>query len=73
MDTVSPHLQWTPAPCPERPGWFHLLRYDQVDEQGNPVGAPTLATSPGGSIRQLPSQERAQMACDWFNGGEGMS
>ena len=71
MAAAPQYTPWTPAACPERAGWFHLVRRE-ADAAGQPVGPAEVATSPGGFPRQFPSQERAQLACDWFNNGEGL-
>lgn len=62
--------QWFPGSDPDRHGWWRLIRFEQIDAEGKPVGKPQVALTPGNYPRQFPSEEIAQRAAKFLNAEE---
>lgn len=67
---MSPWQQWFAASDPDRHGWWRLIRFDQVDSDGKPVGKAQVAMTPGNYPRQFPSEAIAQRAAGYLNAEE---
>lgn len=61
--------RWFAAGAPDR-GW-RLLRFEQVDDAGKPVGKPIEALTPALRPRRFPNERQAEWAASALNREEG--
>ncbi len=71
MSARNEWKRWFPALDPDRPGWFRLIRFERVDAQGQPIGKPLVAMTPGNSTRRFHNEISAASAAAWLNREEG--
>lgn len=65
-------LRWFPA-AGEGPGnRWRLIRFERVDEAGNPVGKPITNTSPGGQARLFLDESSAKRVAALVNEDDGL-
>lgn len=63
--------RWLPAIAPEAPNRWRLIRFERVDDAGQPVGQPLVSMSPQGAERIFPNVLRAEWAAAELNRLEG--
>lgn len=63
--------RWFPAADPDRPGYWRLIRFDEVGGDGKPVGKAIVNTSPGNQPRTFINEKVAQNVADFINQEEG--
>jgi hypothetical protein len=68
---ANPWLRWFAAAEPSRSGWWRLIRFEQVDADGKPIGKAVVSMTPSNFPRNFPTEAVATGAAEVLNGEEG--
>lgn len=64
--------RWLPAIAPEDYYRWRLIRFERVDDAGQPVGQPLVSMTPQGTERRFPNVMQAEWAAAELNRLEGL-
>lgn len=68
----NPWQRWFVAAANGVPGRWQLIRFEQLDANGNPVGKPLVALTPSNTPRLFRSEESAEWASQELNRQDGL-